>query len=110
MLPLRCCKQAVQPGDKVDISVAQMLSEASREKYQEAMLRRSAKEVMYCPRADCGALIALDGLRSLSMPLDNSPHGCPKCQQALCFSCKAEWHAGMTCAQFQYVAAKTRML
>lgn len=107
MLPLRCCRVEVQPGDAVDRAVAQMLSEESREKYQETMMMKIAKDVMYCPRADCGALIVLDDFRASSLTLDG-PHGCPKCQQALCFECKSEWHAGMTCAQYQWVAAKSK--
>jgi len=107
MLPLRCCRQEVQPGDPVDLAVAQMLSETSREKYQEGMLLKSARDVMYCPRADCGSLIVLDELRCASLPLEG-PHGCPKCMQALCFDCKAEWHAGMSCKQYQFMAASSR--
>jgi len=107
MLPLRCCRHEVKPGDPIDIAIAQMLPEAGREKYQETMLLKISKDVMYCPQANCGALIVLDELRSSQMPVEG-PHGCPKCQQALCFSCKAEWHAGMSCKQFQYCAAKSR--
>lgn len=107
MLPLRCCRQEVLPGDAVDLAVAQMLSETGREKYQEAMLMKIAKDVMYCPRADCGSLIVLDDLRASSLTLQG-PHGCPKCQQALCFECKSEWHAGMTCVQYKFVASKVK--
>merc|ERR1711972_1311334 len=62
---------------------------------------------MYCPRVDCGALIVLDELRVSDLTVEG-PHGCPKCQQALCFGCKSEWHAGMNCKQYRYVAAKNK--
>lgn len=107
LLPLRCCKREVQPGDEIDIAVGQMLSESKREKYQEAMLLKKSKNLMYCPRADCGALIALDNLLHADIEVDG-PFGCPKCAQALCFTCKTEWHAGLSCNQYQFLAKNTK--
>lgn len=103
-LPLRCCKQYVQPGDAVDMIIAKILCEEDRQKYQEAMLQKVAKVVMYCPSATCGALIALDEISGGEM---TGPHGCPKCQQALCFQCKSEWHVGMSCERYQYLSAQS---
>jgi len=104
-LPLRCCKQYVQPGDAVDMIIAKILCEEDRQKYQEAMLQKVAKVVMYCPSAKCGALIALDEVPKSGE--EAGPHGCPKCQQALCFACRSEWHAGMSCSRYQYLAAES---
>lgn len=106
-LPLHCCKHEVKPGNAVDVAVGQLLPEAQREKYQEAMLLKFAKDVMYCPQHDCGALIVLDELNNSSLDA-NGPIGCPKCCHPLCHRCKSEWHAGMTCDQYHYISAKSR--
>jgi len=103
--PLRCCGREVEAGDPVDLAVAQMLSESSKEKYQQAMLLKVSSKVMYCPQIACGALIALDHIASSQA---SGPHGCPKCQQALCFTCKSEWHAGMTCGHYQFMSAQNK--
>jgi hypothetical protein len=104
-LPLRCCKTHVEAGSPVDLAVVQILSEVDREKYQEAMLLKTAKHLMYCPQPDCGALIGLDEVvRAGATP--EGPGGCPKCQQSLCYECKSEWHVGMSCQQYQWVAGK----
>lgn len=108
MFPLRCCRQEVEPGDNVDIAIAQMLPDESREKYQETMLLKFSKDVMYCPSAECGCVIKLDDIRGSGNTLGEGPHGCPKCQQALCFTCKSEWHAGLNCNQYQFFAGKHR--
>mmetsp|Transcript_122336 Transcript_122336/g.237984 ORF Transcript_122336/g.237984 Transcript_122336/m.237984 type:complete len:567 (-) Transcript_122336:70-1770(-) len=105
MIPLRCCKQKVEPGDKVDLAIGQLLPEVGRQKYQEAMLLKASQNVMYCPQPDCGALIVLDHI--VQAKVDDGPIGCPKCQQALCHECKSEWHTGMTCHQYQFLTAKS---
>merc|ERR1712185_757560 len=83
---------------------------------------------MYCPNLKCGVLIILDTLLSLedvkamrhgwhtdvdvsddaadSFALNSSHIGCPRCHQAICFKCRAEWHEGMTCHQYQFLAKK----
>merc|ERR1712178_645271 len=96
--------------------------------YQETMMLRSARHAMYCPNVRCGVLIILDTLLSLddvkamrhgwhtevdvsaeatsSSTLNSGPIGCPRCQQAICFKCRSEWHEGMTCPQYQFLASK----
>lgn len=106
-LPLHCCKHEVKPGDAVDLAIGQLLPDAHREKYQEAMLVKFAKDVMYCPQHDCGALIVLDELNNSSLDV-NGPIGCPQCCYPLCHRCKSEWHAGMTCDQYHYISDKSR--
>jgi len=128
LLPLRCCKKLVEIGDPVDVTLGTMIPEISRLKYQETMMLRSARHAMYCPNVKCGVLIILDTLVSHgdvqamrhgwhtevdvsgeatnSHVLNSGPIGCPRCQQAICFKCRSEWHAGMTCPQYQYFDSK----
>jgi len=128
LLPLRCCKKMVEIGDEVDITLSSMLPEKGRLKYQEAMMLHGARQVMYCPNVRCGILIILDAMASHgdvkamrhgwhtevdvseeaanSCVLSSSPIGCPRCQQAICFKCRSEWHEGMTCPQYQFFASK----
>mmetsp|Transcript_96571 Transcript_96571/g.171692 ORF Transcript_96571/g.171692 Transcript_96571/m.171692 type:complete len:510 (-) Transcript_96571:295-1824(-) len=121
LLPLRCCKSYVVSGDPIDLAVAQMLSETAKAKYQEVMMLQAATSVMYCPRPSCGVLIILDDLLSAEgikaarfgffadRAADSEisgPVGCPKCEQALCFQCRSEWHTGMNCAQYQWTVSK----
>lgn len=128
LLPLRCCKKLVEIGDPVDVTLGTMMPEQARLKYQEAMMLRSARHAMYCPNVKCGVLIILDTLYSLedvqamrhgwttevdvsaeatsSHMLSSGPIGCPRCEQAICFKCRSEWHVGMTCPQYQYCARK----
>lgn len=68
---------------------------------------KMSHDVMYCPRSDCCALIALDEVKKSALSL-NGPFGCPKCQQALCYQCKSEWHAGIGCKQYQYMKSKAQ--
>jgi len=126
LLPLRCCKTYVEAGDRVDLAIGQMLLEGQRYPYHETMMLRTGTTVMYCPRVTCGVLIILDGLLSLeavqatrhgvqadlelgdSHQLQNvGPVGCPKCEQALCFCCRSEWHQGMSCKQYQFSVSRT---
>jgi len=109
------------------LSIAQMLPERARIKYQEAIMLQAASVVMFCPRSSCGVLIVLDGLLSdeamqatrhgwfadLATPdhdddpnASHGPLGCPKCRLPLCFSCRSEWHEGMSCKQYQFAVAK----
>lgn len=125
LLPLRCCKTYVEAGDRVDLAIGQMLSEGQRLHYHETMMLRTGTTVMYCPRVTCGVLIILDGLLSSEavkatrhgfqadlelgdshQMLNVGPVGCPKCEQALCFCCRSEWHQGMTCKQYQFTVSR----
>lgn len=127
LLPLRCCKKLVEIGDPVDVTLGSMLPEKFRLKYQETMMMHGARQCMYCPNIKCGVLIILDTLLTKddvkkmrhgwhtevdvsedlnSHMLNSSAIGCPRCQQAICFKCRSEWHEGMNCAQYQYFASK----
>lgn len=128
LLPLRCCKKVVEVGDAVDISLASMLPRKPRLKYQEAMMLHGATHSMYCPNQRCGVLIILDclhiakGVEGMrhgwhpevdvsseaidSQMLSSGPGACPKCQQAVCFKCRSEWHEGMSCDQYQWLTSK----
>merc|ERR1712048_208594 len=105
-----------------------MLPEQSRQKYQETMMLHGTTHSMYCPNLKCGVLIILDTLVSLdhvkamrhgwhtevnlseevasAQAFTSSAIGCPRCQQAICFKCRSEWHEGMSCLQYQFCASK----
>lgn len=128
LLPLRCCKKMVEIGDEVDLALSCMLPEKGRLRYQESMMLHGARQAMYCPNVRCGVLIILDALVSHedvkamrhgwhtevdvseeaanACVLSSRPIGCPRCQQAICFKCRSEWHEGMSCPQYQYFASK----
>eukprot|EP00931_Biecheleriopsis_adriatica_P054973 TRINITY_DN32410_c0_g1_i1.p1 TRINITY_DN32410_c0_g1~~TRINITY_DN32410_c0_g1_i1.p1 ORF type:complete len:579 (-),score=61.55 TRINITY_DN32410_c0_g1_i1:52-1716(-) len=107
MLPLRCCRKEVQAGDAVDLTVRQMLTGSSLEKYEETMLLRSSKRVMYCPYAECRKLLVLDGLQVEGGNENRSSAcDCPHCGKRVCLECKSEWHEGLNCVQYRWAKGK----
>lgn len=67
---------------------------------------KSSRNVMYCPRISCGALISLDHVPTEDVLAPAEPYGCPSCHWPLCFSCKSEWHEGIGCEQYKFLSSK----
>ncbi|XP_058757864.1 E3 ubiquitin-protein ligase RSL1-like [Vicia villosa] len=64
----------------------------------EAMFDASVK--VYCPFADCSALLIKDSKEEV---LGRSK--CPNCKRMLCAECKVSWHEGMECSEFEKMNA-----
>ncbi|XP_062075117.1 E3 ubiquitin-protein ligase RSL1-like [Humulus lupulus] len=52
-------------------------------------------ENFYCPYKDCSVMLIDDGKEVIT----NSE--CPSCYRMFCTQCKAPWHEGIECAEFQ---------
>ncbi|KAK9274710.1 hypothetical protein L1049_021961 [Liquidambar formosana] len=52
-------------------------------------------EKFYCPFKDCSALLINDGGEVVTQS------ECPNCRRLFCAQCKASWHVGIDCAEFQ---------
>ncbi|XP_061361287.1 E3 ubiquitin-protein ligase RSL1-like isoform X2 [Gastrolobium bilobum] len=55
----------------------------------------TADEKFYCPYGDCSALLIHDGQDAIK------ESECPNCHRMLCAMCKAPWHQGIECEEFQ---------
>ncbi|KAK9274664.1 hypothetical protein L1049_021915 [Liquidambar formosana] len=54
-----------------------------------------ASQKFYCPFKDCSALLINDGGEVATQ------FECPNCWRLFCAKCKASWHLGIACAEFQ---------
>jgi len=105
LLPLRCCAaEHSEVGDTIDNAVRRSLPKLLRQKYETAVLEKVSKNKMFCPVPTCGALIVLDD--GVKDALRGTPVACPGCFTAVCTACKAPWHEGLSCLQFQFFADK----
>ncbi|KAL6544476.1 hypothetical protein OROMI_023338 [Orobanche minor] len=60
----------------------------------EALILEAEK--FYCPYKDCSALLINDGAAAAVVESE-----CPECRRLFCAQCKAAWHAGVNCGEFQ---------
>jgi len=89
------------PDCKQEISVYDMellLDEKMMKKYEEFILSNTieANPEIYscCPTADCGYVFVWE-------KGDSSDFLCLKCQKRYCLTCRADFHVGSTCEQYQ---------
>ncbi|XVE51790.1 hypothetical protein DITRI_Ditri02bG0069700 [Diplodiscus trichospermus] len=66
----------------------------------ESLILGSQK--LYCPFRVCSALLVDDG------GSDVAESECPNCQRLFCAQCKVEWHAGISCSEFQNLSKHER--
>ncbi|XP_057806590.1 E3 ubiquitin-protein ligase RSL1 [Salvia miltiorrhiza] len=59
-------------------------------------------EKFYCPYKDCSALLIDDGSQKVVQS------ECPECRRLFCAPCKAAWHSGIQCSEFQQLRADER--
>eukprot|EP00927_Polykrikos_kofoidii_P050184 TRINITY_DN44103_c0_g1_i1.p1 TRINITY_DN44103_c0_g1~~TRINITY_DN44103_c0_g1_i1.p1 ORF type:complete len:748 (-),score=82.47 TRINITY_DN44103_c0_g1_i1:59-2236(-) len=96
LIPVRCCRE------QLDLQhAARVLSIASFDLLRDRTEEQNAKDKMYCPSRTCGRFINLDNV-NLKIAYSGRPMTCPSCMKTqVCISCKAPWHAGITCREFQ---------
>jgi E3 ubiquitin-protein ligase RNF144 len=59
-------------------------------------------EKFYCPFPDCSALLINDGIEIVRKI------ECPNCNRMFCVQCKAPWHEGIECREFEKLNADER--
>lgn len=62
-------------------------------------------ERFYCPYKECSALLVNDGGHNEEAVVQSE---CPDCHRLFCVPCKAAWHAGIHCEEFQKLRADER--
>eukprot|EP00347_Sterkiella_histriomuscorum_P020521 403337484 len=76
----------------------QILGSDTLKKHEEFKLNHEVSDDpnrIFCPIANCGQVIRVDN-HSNAKKIK-----CESCENDICFSCKAQWHQGKSCAKYQ---------
>ncbi|KAH6823088.1 hypothetical protein C2S53_002082 [Perilla frutescens var. hirtella] len=100
--PVPCCSGALDPQHCRTILPKEVFDRWG-DALCEAMIL--GVEKFYCPYKDCSALLIDDRSVGGERLLQSE---CPECNRLFCVPCKAAWHSGISCSEFEKLRADER--
>ena len=100
--PINCaedgCKKEIAFHDIKGLVSEEMVDKFYKFSFNK-YVTENPKDVSVCPTADCNFAFYW-------AEEDGKEFDCPECKNKYCLDCKADWHEGMTCAEFRVSRSK----